>query len=147
MAFPTRQKLSDNLAALRIALSRKGGERPSESEMATLRKYAGFGGLKQVMYGSGTREEWQKQEARAEDMRLYDGMMEFYALLKEHLDEPGYKNAVSSVKNSVLSAFYTPEFVPQSLFGALKARGIVPKRVYEPSAGAGVFVTEAVSAF
>jgi len=147
MAFPIRQKLSDNLAALRIALSRKEGERPDADQMATLRKYAGFGGIKQVMYGSGPREDWQQQEATTEDMRLYDGMMEFYSVLKEYLDEAAYKKAVGFVKNSVLSAFYTPEFVPQSLFAALKAQGIVPKRFYEPSSGAGVFVSEAVTAF
>ena len=147
MAFPVRQKLSDNIAALRIALSRKVEERPDADQVEALRKYSGFGGIKQIMYGNGSREEWQQQEATAEDMRLYDGLMGFHSLLKEHLDEATYKKAISSVKNSVLSAFYTPEFVPQSLFGALKAQGIVPRRVYEPCSGAGVFITEAVSAF
>ena len=147
MAFPIRQKLSDNIGALKIALSRKEGQRLNEEQITALRKYAGFGGLKQVMYGNGTREDWQAQEATPEDMRLYDGMMEFYAVLKEHLNEPDYIKAVGSVKNSVLSAFYTPEFVPQSLFAALKAQGIIPNRIYEPSAGAGVFISEALSAF
>lgn len=147
MAFPVRQKLSDNLAALRIALSRKDGERSEAAQLEALRKYAGFGGLKQVMYGDGSRESWLSQEATADDMRLYDGMMEFYALLKEHLDEPAYKKAVASVKNSVLSAFYTPEFVPRSLFAAMSAQGINPQRMYEPSSGAGVFITAAAAAF
>ena len=62
MAFPVRQKLSDNIAALRIALSRKGDEQPDAEQMEVLRKYAGFGGIKQVMYGSGSREEWKQQE-------------------------------------------------------------------------------------
>lgn len=147
MAFPIRQKLNDNLAALRVALTIKDGERPDASQVAILQKYAGFGGLKQVMYGNGSREQWLAQEATAEDMRLYDGMMEFYALLKAHLDEPSYKLAVSSVKNSVLSAYYTPAFVPKSLFGAMASQGINPKRLYEPSSGAGVFISQAIAAF
>ena len=147
MAFPGRQKLSDNIAALRIALSRKGDERPDAEQLEVLRKYAGFGGIKQVMYGSGSREDWQQQGATTEDMRVYEGMMGFHGLLREQLDEVAYKMAVSSAKNSVLSAFYTPEFIPQSLFAAMKSQGISPSRVYEPSSGAGVFVSEAVSAF
>jgi len=147
MAFSVRQKLSDNIAALRIALSRKEGERPDAEQMEVLRKYAGFGGIKQVMYGSGSREEWKQQKATDGDMRVYDGMQQFYQLLKEYLDEASYKKAVSSVRNSVLSAFYTPEFVPKTLFAALKTQGITPGSIYEPSAGAGVFLTEAVAAF
>ncbi|HVW95871.1 MAG TPA: helicase-related protein [Mucilaginibacter sp.] len=147
MAFSVRQKLSDNIEALRIALSRKEGERPDAEQMEVLRKYAGFGGIKQVMYGSGSQEEWKGQEATDGDMRVYDGMQQFYQLLKDHLDEASYKKAVSSVKNSVLSAYYTPEFVPRTLFSALKTQGIVPKSIYEPSSGAGVFITEAVAAF
>jgi N12 class adenine-specific DNA methylase len=147
MAFSIRQKLSDNLAALRIALSRKVGERPDAEQMEVLQKYAGFGGIKQVMYGDGSREDWQRQEATAEDMRVYDGMMEFHTLLKEHLDIAAYKKAVDSVKNSVLSAYYTPVFLPQSLFAALNSQGLSAKHLYEPSSGAGVFITEAVKAF
>jgi len=147
MAFSIRQKLSDNLAALRIVLSRKDEERPDVKQLEMLRKYAGFGGIKQVMYGDGSREDWQRQEATSEDMRIYDGIIEFHAVLKEYLDDDNYKKAIDSVKNSVLSAFYTPEFVPKSLFAALNSQGISPSRIYEPSSGAGVFITEAAAAF
>lgn len=147
MAFSIRQKLIGNLAALRIALSRKDGVRPDVEQMDVLQKYAGFGGIKQVMYGDGSREDWQRQEATTEDMRVYDGMMELHALLKEQLDETTYKKAVDSVKNSVLSAYYTPEFLPRSLFSALNLQCLSPRYLYEPSSGAGVFITEAVKAF
>lgn len=147
MAFSIRQKLNDNLAALRIALVRNEGERPDAEQMAVLQKYAGFGGIKQVMYGDGSREDWQRQKATAEDMRLYEGLMDFHKLLREHLDEPTYKKAVDSVKNSVLSAYYTPEFIPQSIFSALKSQGLSPKYLYEPSSGAGIFITEAIKVF
>ena len=58
-----------------------------------------------------------------------------------------YKQAIDSLQRSTLTAFYTPAFVPQALYGALREHGIFPKEVYEPSAGAGVFVAEAFNAF
>ena len=58
-----------------------------------------------------------------------------------------YKAAVDALNHSILTAFYTPEFVPAALFTALDETGVGPQRLYEPSAGAGVFITEAIKAF
>jgi len=147
MAFAVGQKLRDNLDALRIALELKPGERPDAAGLAALQKYAGFGGIKQVLLGDGSREEWQRQGAKEADMRYYDGIIAFHAMLRSRLSEREYKQAVDDVKHSVLSAFYTPEMIPQVLYAALKEQGLSPKRLYEPSAGAGVFITEAVRVF
>lgn len=146
MAFSPKQKLNDNLAALQVAFSLKDGERPDAERLAVLRRYAGFGGIKAVMYGEGTRDEWQSRGATIEDMRLYDSLIDFYKFLKLQLDESAYKQAVDSIKNSVLSAYYTPAFVPQALYQALQNMGIRPTRIYDPSAGAGIFITEALAA-
>jgi uncharacterized protein with von Willebrand factor type A (vWA) domain len=51
MAFNTGRKLADNIAALRIALD-FSGQPLSPSEIESLGKYAGFGGIKAVMYPS-----------------------------------------------------------------------------------------------
>ncbi|WPU94801.1 helicase-related protein [Mucilaginibacter sabulilitoris] len=147
MAFAPKQKLTDNIAALQVAFGLKSGQEPSTDQLEILKRYAGFGGIKAVMYGGGTKEEWQAQGATAEDLRLYDGLMEFYLLLKSELPESEYKEAVDSIKNSTMSAYYTPPFVPQAIYEALAEIDLQPTKLYEPSAGAGVFISEAVAAF
>ncbi len=65
-----------------------------------------------------------------------------HELLREYSkDEKEYKAYVQSLKNSVLSAFYTPEPVVAAMQESLQASGILPKRFLDPSAGAGVFIS------
>ncbi|MCH5688777.1 hypothetical protein LWM68_33690 [Niabella sp. W65] len=80
-------------------------------------------------------------------MKHHAEMMQLHDLLKENYPETAYKEIIASLRNSVLTAFYTPEVVPQTLYSTLAAQGIQPKRLYEPSAGSGVFISEAVISF
>lgn len=144
MAFNPSEKLAGNIEAIRIALTWDKKRILTEQELAALRAYAGFGGLRAVYYPYGEREEWVKRNASDNDLRLYPQVMKLHELLKEHLPEAEYKQAVDAMRQSSLTAFYTPVFLPQALYQALNAQGIAPKRMYEPSAGAGVFVDEAV---
>lgn len=65
-----------------------------------------------------------------------------HELLHEYSkDEKEYKAYVQSLKNSVLTAFYTPEPVVSAMQESLQASGILPKRFLDPSAGAGVFIS------
>ncbi len=147
MSYNSQQKLKDNLAAIRIALEWKEGKMLLPEEVEALKRYAGFGGLKAVLYPNGPKEEWIKLKASKEDLRLYPQITELHQLLQQHFNDADYKQVVDSIKNSILTAFYTPEIIPQTLFAVLKEQGIEPKSMYEPSSGAGVFVTEAASAF
>jgi hypothetical protein len=58
----------------------------------------------------------------------------------ESRNEQEYKHYFSSLKNSVLTAFYMPPEVIQTLSDTLKESSIAPVRFLEPSAGSGVFV-------
>jgi len=147
MAYNPLQKLAANTTALRIALAYKQGDTISEADKAALQAYSGFGGIKAVLFGDGPIESWRQQGASEADLKLYHPLMGFYELLQNELSEAAYKNALDSLKNSILTAFYTPQFVPEVLFEALKSSGISPKRIYEPSAGAGVFLTEVAKTF
>ncbi|GAC1382552.1 MAG: hypothetical protein NVSMB45_08770 [Ginsengibacter sp.] len=147
MSYNKQQKLSDNISAIRIALEWKEGIILSDFEGSMLQRYSGFGGLKAVLFPNGPKEEWIKLKASKDDLRLYPQIIELHALLQQHLNEPEYKQAIDSIKNSILTAFYTPEIVPQTLFSVLKDKGIAPQNMYEPSSGAGVFLTEAAKAF
>lgn len=147
MSYSSQQKLKDNLAAIRIALEWDKGQLLLPEQIEALKRYAGFGGLKAVLYPNGPKEEWKKLNASKEDLRLYVQITELHQLLQQHFNETEYKQVVDSIKNSILTAFYTPEIVPQAIFNVLKKQGVEPISLYEPSSGAGVFITEAVNAF
>ncbi len=144
MAYNPLHKLNDNIAAIRIALD---GYTPSANELVQLQRFSGFGGIKAILYPAGSKEEWIKQGATKEDLRLYKSVQELHALLKDRFSDAEYKQVIQSLKNSVLTAFYTPPVVPQTLYKVLQEHNIAVKCLYEPSAGAGVFISEAVSAF
>jgi hypothetical protein len=147
MAYNQLQHLRDNIAAIRIALDYRDGITPQPEEYAALADYAGFGGLKAVLFPAGDKQGWIDRKASQNDLKLYPSMMELHGLLKDRLTESDYKSAVDSIRDSILTAFYTPPIVPQVLFETLKANGISPKRPYEPSSGAGVFITEMIKVF
>lgn len=147
MSYNSQQKLKDNLAAIRIALEWKEGQMLLPEGVEALKRYAGFGGLKAVLYPNGSKEEWIKLKASKEDLRLYPQITELHQLLHQHFNDAEYKQVIDSIKNSILTAFYTPEIIPQTLFSVLKEQGIEPQNMYEPSSGSGVFVSEAAHAF
>ena len=142
MAYNPLHKLENNIAAVRIALDHTI---PSSQQLELLKQYSGFGGIKAILYPYGSREEWNKLGATREDTRLYDRVQELHKLLQSKFSEENYKTIISSLKNSVLTAFYTPPVIPQTLYQVLGQRDIVVKSLYEPSAGAGVFISEGVT--
>ena len=56
-------------------------------------------------------------------------------------DEKEYRAYVQSLKNSVLTAFYTPEPVVTAMQESLQVPGIRPGRFLDPSAGTGMFIS------
>ncbi|WP_423147801.1 helicase-related protein [Rubrolithibacter danxiaensis] len=147
MAYNLLQKLNDNIAAIRIALEWEKDKALSPQQVDTLKNYSGFGGIKAVLYPTAEKEEWVKLSAADNDLRLHPKIIELHNLLKQHFNEKQYKEIVASIKTSVLTAFYTPAIVPQTLYQVLKEQDIQPRQIYEPSAGAGIFLTEAAKSF
>ena len=147
MSYNSQQKLKDNIEAIRIALNWSAGQVLPADQISALKKYAGFGGLKAVLFPNATKEEWKKQNASKEDLKLHPQIISLHELLQQQLTDKEYKQAIDSIRNSILTAFYTPDIIPKSLFAVIKEKGIAPEAMYEPSSGAGVFVTEAAAAF
>lgn len=147
MGFHAVQTLRTNMRAISIALDWKPGDQLSDQQMSAVRAYAGFGGIKAVLYPRAPIDEWVSQGASDTDLTLHALVMELHALLEAKLSAPDYKAVIDSIKNSVLTAYYTPSFVATTLCDVLREQGTVHKTIYEPSAGAGVFVEAAVKAF
>lgn len=67
-------------------------------------------------------------------------MRELHELLRHYAgSEQRYKDFVQSMRNSTLTAFYTPPAIVRALAETLLDAGIVPRRLLDPSAGAGIF--------
>ncbi|MDT3402316.1 helicase-related protein [Mucilaginibacter terrae] len=147
MAFNAFKKLRGNIDAIRIALDHRDGRQPSADDAIKLRAYAGFGGLKAVLYPAGDRDEWVAQHASKQDMQLYPSIMEMHGLLRDRCEPQEYTAIINAMRASVMTAFYTPEVVPEILYESLKRQGLTPTHMYEPSSGAGVFITGAINAF
>lgn len=147
MAYNQFHKLSANIAAIRFALRWETGMALSEDDLDKLREYAGFGGIKAILFNGLDEDSWRASGATENDLRLLPLFVELHQVLKDGLSENEYKKTVSSLKNSVLTAFYTPSFIPLSIFESLKGAGVKPKAFYEPSAGAGVFIDAAIKVF
>lgn len=138
--------MADNIAAIRIALDFIG-QRLSATELDSLKKYAGFGGLKAVLFPPGDIAEWSKFGASQADLKLHPQVMELHALLQDKLSAKEYKVAIDALKSSSQTAYYTPGYIPRVIYAALTESHILPKRIYEPSAGAGIFIEEGIKAF
>lgn len=139
MSYNQLEKLNDNIEAIKVAISWNGRDILSEKEKNVLRRYSGFGGIRSVLYPAGAWEEWEKMGAVATDRQLYPKMMELHTLLKDRFQDR-YDEVYTSIKNSKLTAFYTPGSVAHILGEQLRSAGVSIASIYEPSAGAGVFI-------
>lgn len=133
--------MRQNIDAIKLALKLDKEHReatPEEREI--LAKYSGFGGIKAILNPADKPEDisrWSKSE-----VELFPLVQELHEVLRENSPTPEvYKRYINSLKNSILTAFYTPEPVIDALAGALKDNGITPTRLLEPSAGTGAFIS------
>ena len=140
MAFNRKARLAGNIEAIRTAFALDREQRvPTAEERQALERYCGFGGLKCILNPAGSladAAQWTKS-----DLDLFAPTAELHRLIRENsADERTYKRYMDSLKSSVLTAFYTPSEVTETISGVLKENGIAPLRVLEPSAGRGAFV-------
>lgn len=140
MAFNRKQKLRDNIEAIRTAFILDREQRTATTEeRAILRKYCGFGGLKCILNPAKELTDavrWAKY-----DLELFAPTVELHRLIRENSkNETEYRRFVDSLKASVLTAFYTPKEITDTIADVLADYSVRPARVLEPSAGVGAFV-------
>lgn len=96
-------------------------------------RYTGFGGIPEIL--SDPRKN------RADNGGLTPEITELYNLCEEldtaqNLHKGSY---INSIKNSVLTAFYTPPELITSIYEALRQRDFKPFSFLDPCAGGGAF--------
>ncbi len=140
MGFSKKQHLQQNIDALRIAFKLEKEKRQATvGERLSMMRYSGFGGLKFVLNPIANEidiNNWRKTEHD-----LFPITQELHQLLKENSeDEKQYRRYVDSMKSSVLTAFYTPPQVIDTISATLRDSGLNIDKFLEPSAGIGSFV-------
>lgn len=140
MAYNRKQRLNDNIKAIETAFILDREQRtPTARERLLLERYCGFGGLKCIL--NPARELTDAVHWAKSDLELFAPTVELHRLIRENSkNESEYKQLMDSLKQSVLTAFYTPSAVTEALTDVLKEHQIIPEKVLEPSAGIGAFV-------
>lgn len=135
-------RLRDNTEAIRIAFTLEREKRgATDKERDALKLFCGFGSIKAVLNPAGKPDDiksWPQS-----DRDLFPLVQELHTVLRENsASEQQYGNYVASLKNSVLTAFYTPPQVVQALANCLHEISVQPMRILDPSAGTGNFAQE-----
>ena len=92
MAYNKRQKLQDNIAAIRTVFQlKKEGRAATDAEREVLKRYSGFGGLKFVLNNVDVDnidnrdiEFWNKS-----DRKYYDQTKELFDTIREGATDQG----------------------------------------------------------
>ncbi|MFZ6011417.1 MAG: helicase-related protein [Bacteroidota bacterium] len=127
--FSKRQAYEKGLALLEALLT-PGTSNGRLSEM----QLNGFGALKELLLPLDNRSAWS-----AEDLRYESEVRKFHDLLKDRFDGR-YNEALSSLKNSILTSFYTPPFITEPIVEAIQRNSESIDSILEPAAGTGNFV-------
>ncbi|MFR4246035.1 N-6 DNA methylase, partial [Phocaeicola coprophilus] len=145
MAFNRKQKLRENIEAIRTAFTLdREGRTPTARERALLERYCGFGGLKCIL--NPARELTDAVHWAKSDLELFAPTVELHRLIRENSrDEAEYRRYVDSLKASVLTAFYTPQTIADTIADVLHDRKVRPRLILEPSAGMGAFISPVLS--
>lgn len=134
MAYNKKEKLQGNIEAIKTAFRVSGTGSLSVEDREKLLRYSGFGAMKFILNPvTLSKEDWSKS-----DRPYYDLTQELYDIIKSNAYNPaGY---LSSVRNSVLTSFYTPEPIVQSIVNVITSNVGNGINFLEPSAGRGVFI-------
>ncbi|GHU63468.1 hypothetical protein FACS1894123_06300 [Bacteroidia bacterium] len=131
--FNKAAHLRQNIDAIKAAftLDRENRE-ATTAEKEILQAYSGFGAIKEVI------DPLPKDGGKTTPLTPL--IEELHTVLRENTpNEREYKRHFGGIKDSILSAFYTPPVIADTLIASLAQSGITPFRAIDPSAGAGAF--------
>ena len=141
MSFNKEKHLSANIEAIKLCFQlEKEKQSPTQDEINALKQYSGFGALKCILNPVETLSDiahWPNSE-----VELFPLVAELHHTLKKNSkSDQQYKQYLGSLKNSILTAFYTPPELVQVLAETLNEKGVSPTKFLDPSAGLGEFIS------
>ncbi|MDL2302798.1 N-6 DNA methylase [Dysgonomonas sp. OttesenSCG-928-D17] len=139
MSYNKKAHLRANIDAIRVVLNLEKEQRSvTEIEQDVLMNYTGFGGLKCVLNPANSLADtvhWAKSE-----LELFPMVAELHRLIRDNTNSAiEYMQYINSIKNSVLTAFYTPPLVVQTLADTFRDNDVQINNLLDPSAGMGEF--------
>lgn len=139
MAYNKKQTLTANTEAIETLFRLEKEHRaPTPAEQEILSRYNGFGGLKCVLNPTDTladRNRWSTSE-----MELFPLVANLKDLIRQNTNgAQGFNLLWNSVKQSVLTSFYTDKRITDAVASALRTTDLRINRMLDPSAGMGVF--------
>ncbi len=139
MAFNRKARLRGNIEAIKLLFElEKTKAEPTPEQREILQSYCGFGALKCILNPTESLSDialWSKS-----DLELFPLTVQLHSVIKNNTTQGEYKQYFNSLKNSILTAFYTPESVIDSLASSLGNNGILATKFLDPSAGQGAFM-------
>ena len=142
MSYNKLKSLAANVAAIETAVTvHKQHRKATQEEKQVLAQYSGFGGIKEVLT-IGTQVPIPGELAELMN-RLQEALNTFVQGSKAD-----YNLFLDSIKSSVLTAFYTPDFLIEAVAGQIhttfRENGLQMRSFLEPSAGIGGFLPVAM---
>ncbi|GHT79356.1 hypothetical protein AGMMS50262_22910 [Bacteroidia bacterium] len=147
MAYNKKAHLHTNIKAIKIAFTLDREKRnATDAERVLLQQYSGFGGIKCVL--NPAQNELDKAYWTKSEMDMFPMVADLHRVIRENSkDEQEYKRYYGSLKNSVLTAFYTPPEIIKTISDTLNENGVTPARFLDPSAGNGAFAENFKTSF
>ncbi|MDJ1497584.1 helicase-related protein [Cytophagaceae bacterium DM2B3-1] len=134
MNYNPKQILDNNHNAIKLAFQLiKEKNTPDDDQLNVLKSYQGFGGIKAILLPLEDTSVWS-----ASDLKLREPLIALKEMLTENTKDQSDKYW-QSLKNSVLTSFYTPSPIVESIAKSFKEAGIPIQSFLDPSAGNGVF--------
>ncbi|MDR0699075.1 MAG: N-6 DNA methylase, partial [Tannerella sp.] len=129
-----REKLTANIDAIEIVL-KLNGEKPTPEQQQALKRYAGFGDLKCILFDPARPQEFSQSE-----QHLIPSVQRLHDVVRENAPAH-FNDYINSLKESVLTSFYTPNEIIASLDRVFSKNRVTFQNVLDPSAGLGAFTT------
>lgn len=135
MSYNKKQTLRDNFEGLKIAYQILAENRkPSHEEKEILLKFNGWGGIKELLLPLDDMSAWSMESLKVKS--LIDELHEFL------FTKPNYEKLIESIKNSILTSFYTSPELINSIGKVLLDNNVTVDTFLDPSAGTGLFVNQ-----
>jgi len=135
-SFSKKVKYRDNIAALDLLLQLEEEHRnATPDEQATLARYVGWGGLKEILLEPDNDALWKTTS----DIELRSLVSDVYKHFNK-LDSDGSQGLLQAAKRSIISAHYTPYEVINAIYEGAGKAGFKGGNILDPSAGIGNFL-------